>query len=158
MPGVSPAGLTRSRFLGADEQEGARRLDSPPKLWPDTAVPRAPRYANYQGEFDPVEDQAWVADVLALPASRNPNRWRFRGKCSRCDHDIDIVLEIRSGQARPAVTAPPEALSTYVRRPAKRTLAETIYCNCTEPHDQREKGEKGCGIYGNLTLHLQMGQ
>ncbi|MEK6274336.1 MAG: hypothetical protein AABM30_03270 [Actinomycetota bacterium] len=116
---------------------------------------RAPRYANYDGKFDPAEDQTWVADVMTLPSTKNPDRWRFRGKCSRCDHDIDIVLEIRSGQARPAVTAPPEALRSYVRRPTERTIEETIYCNCTEAHDKRETTDKGCGIYGDVSLRLQ---
>lgn len=118
-------------------------------------MPPSPRYANYDGKFDPAEDQAWIGDVLALPSTKKPDRWRFRGKCSRCGHDIDIVLEIRSGQARPAVAAPPEALSTYVRRPSQRTVAETVSCNCTEPHENREKEEKGCGIYGSVSLQLQ---
>lgn len=121
-------------------------------------MPRAPRYANYDGKFDRAEDQAWVADVLTLDSTKRPDRWRFRGKCTRCDHDLDIVLEVRAGQARPAVAAPPEALSTYVRRPKERTVDETVACNCTEKHEERAKEEKGCGIYGKVSLQLERAQ
>ena len=118
-------------------------------------MPRAPRYANYDGKFDQAEDQAWVADVLTLNLTKRPDRWRFRGKCSRCDHEIDIALEVRSGQARPGAAAPPGALSTYVRRPKERTVEETVACNCKEAHGDRPKEEKGCGIYGKVSLQLE---
>jgi hypothetical protein len=114
------------------------------------------RYRGYDGKYRRVADQLWVADVLRFPPGSTAHGRRYRGRCPRCGHALDIVVELRSGVIRPSIAAPPTAESSALaRQPAERSLTETIFCNCTEEHEEREKEDKGCGIFGDVAIHLR---
>ena len=116
----------------------------------------AERYRGYDGKYSRVGDQLWVADVLRFPPGSTPDGRRYRGLCPRCDHQLDIVVELKSGETRPSVAAPPTAESSALApRPRQRKIPETIFCNCTAKHEEREKDDRGCGIFGDVTIHLE---
>lgn len=105
------------------------------------------RYAGYDDKYSDDADQVWVADVLSLTRTETPSYWRFKGKCPRCKHDLDVVLEVPS-------QVPVDALRVEFETARRRTVRQLIACNCDEAHEGRKETDAGCGIYGDAEIDL----
>ena len=98
-------------------------------------------YTDYDDTWDVRADQHWLELLTErYPLVETPDGGKIAGECPRCKHAVDVVI--------PVEPAP----GFYGFEGDDDSVELVVLCNCEMPHEGREAGKRGCGIFGRLDV------
>jgi hypothetical protein len=101
------------------------------------STPNPDPYAGYDRKYDARSDQEWVKLILgSLKQITTPDGIKLVGACPRCKDEMDAFV--------------PTAAEAGTYGFEERSVV--VACNCRMPHENREAGTQGCGIYGKIDV------